>query len=104
MKKKFTKQRFYKRFDAQAMENFDLIEWSKCLTEASQAMCEAVLTMSATHSTLRQTLEDINHIKEHGALPARSNEGCVLGDRVKIPSITTGGRILGHDGVIRIVT
>lgn len=107
MKKKFTKERFYKKLDAQTTANFDPIEWVQSLMQARQDMLEARLGMNAMQSKIRQILKDINHIKEHGTLPEKPKEYVIhSGENInrKIPPISTGGRIIGHDGLIKIVT
>lgn len=63
MKKKFTKERFYKRFDAQAMANFNLTEWAQSLTRASQCMASIEEAFQKAHAIIKDAKEFNDAIK-----------------------------------------
>lgn len=92
MKKKFSKKRFYKRRAYQLMANVE------DAFQKSQAMISDAKELNDAITRMRQKQYD-----EQQAEFANGTARIITAEHTKIPPITTGGKILGHDGVIRIV-
>lgn len=68
MKKKFTKERFYKRLDAQCMANFDFVAFAQSTSAAQIAFQEIGIKMKAIRSSALELRNKLSQLREHGTL------------------------------------
>ncbi len=74
MKKKFSKERFYKRLEAQNIMNPDATAFASAIAVAQFELQKALQLMSAMTSSTLNMLREIKNIKEHGTLPEKPKE------------------------------